>query len=573
MADAASTGTESPRCLADKRMATLKQERTNIEPLWRELRDAFLPQRGRFTTDEDLQHKRVTLLNETPLLSCGIAASGLHAGLTSPARPWLRSGIPDSDGLSEFGPVKEWLAIVDQRMLACFARGNLYQALPFMYGEYAGFGTMAGLTFEDDETLVRFEPLTVGQYYLARSDRGVYDTMGREFDMTIRQAVRRFGEMVLSPQSREKWRNASHREQRITITHLIEPAEGGGFDSCYYETKHKDGPREGLLKRSRFTENPILAASWESIGVEPYATNCPGMTARGAAKALQIDERNKARAIERHHNPPMQGPSLLKASGVSLLPGSMNWVDQAQASGNNGGIRPVHDFTPNIQGLLDNIAKREKRIERAFFVDLFLMLTMDERNQRATAEEIRAKYDEKVLALGPTLEQANQMLRTLYSRVFGIMMRRSLPIWEGRIEGEPILPPPPPELRESGANIQPEFISALQQAQRAQSLQGIERFASFAGSFAQFTKKLPDKLDVDQALDEYATALGVPPKMVRDDEEVAAIRQADAKAAQAQQMATMAPALNQAASAVKSLGEAKPEDGSVLAALSGAGAK
>jgi hypothetical protein len=101
-------------------------------------------------------------------------------------------------------------------------------------------------------------------------------------------------------------------------------------------------------------------------------------------------------------------------------------------------------------------------------------------------------------------------------------------------------------------------------------LQGIERFATFATGFAEVLGKVPEKLDIDQTLDEYASALGVPPKMVRDDEEVSAMREADAQAAQMQQMAAMAPAVKQGADAAKALGEAVPQDGSLMQALGGA---
>src|SRR3546814_20411643 len=74
-----------------------------------------------------------------------------------------------------------------KRIMSGYAKANLYQALPFLYGEYGTFGTMAGLVVEDERTLFRVEPFTVGQYYLARSDRGEYDTLGREFSMTVRQ--------------------------------------------------------------------------------------------------------------------------------------------------------------------------------------------------------------------------------------------------------------------------------------------------------------------------------------------------------------------------------------------------
>lgn len=554
--------TESPRELVEKRRAHLESERREIEPLWRELRDAFAPGRGRFNDEKPTDRRKVRLPNNKPVIAARTLGSGLHAGLTSPARPWLKSSIQD-DGLAEWGPVKEWLALVDERMLGLFARSNLYQALPSMYLEYGTFGTMNALGFESPGSGLRFEPYTVGTCWIARDGEGTVDTLYRCFPMTVRQCVERFGENALHVDVRRMWANPDQREHKVEVLHVVEPDGAGGWASCYYDAKRKDGPRNGMMKRARFAVNPILSATWETLVGETYAAACPGMIALGDARALQVDERDKAQALQLHHKPPLQGPPM--AAGVSRVPGAYNVVDMMQATGQNGAIRSLYDFKPDIGGLLDNIARLQDRIDQAFFVDLFLMLTLDDRSQRATAEEIRARYDEKVLALGPTLEQANGMLRQLHAFTFDFMVRQSQPIWEGRLDGEPMLPPPPKEME--GAEILPEFVSALQMAQRAQRLQGIERFASFATSIAQITGEFPDKFDPDQALDEYAAGLGVPPEIVRDDEEVAAIREGKAQAKKMEQMAAMAPALKQGADAVAGLAQAQPAEGNLLASL------
>src|SRR3546814_16749370 len=123
-----------------------------------------------------------------------------------------------------------------------------------------------------------------------------------------------------------------------------------GQDSCYYEARCQIG--DGLLKRAKFSENAILAASWEYVGNEPYASNCPGMTSRGAARALQIDEKDKRRAIQRAHNPPMQGPAV--NGGVSLTHGAYNELGLTPT--HHQGIHPVSAFHPHIQRLLNNTA-------------------------------------------------------------------------------------------------------------------------------------------------------------------------------------------------------------------------
>lgn len=561
---------ESPRELAWKRFAHMKNERRNWDSLFIELRDTFIPNRGRFEGDKNKRIQRVSMLNSKPAIAVRTMASGLHAGLTSPARPWQKSTIREDD-LGEFGPVRDWLAIVDDRMMRYYTMSGLYQALPFMYAEYGTMGIMGGMLFEDDKTLFRVEPYTIGSYYVARSDRGEYDTMYRVVQMTVRQIVSRFGSgplgmSRLSAEIRSKWANADQRETNVDVLHTVEPGEGGRWVSSWWEMGRCETRMP--LKVASFTGNPVLAASWEYIENEAYPCNCPGMIARGDAKALQVDERRKSQAIERNDNPAMQGP--VKATNVNLSPGAYNQVDAMQATGQNGGIRRIYDQQVDISGRLENLRERERRIDTAFYVDLFLMLTMDDRRQPSTAEEIRAKYDEKVLALGPTLEQANVMLRGLHSFVFDLMVRKSMPIWRGVIDGDPILPKPPAELLRDGVEIEPEFISALQQAQKAQQLQGLERFASMAGNIATMTQRLPEKLDTDQFLDEYGTALGVNPRVVRDDEEVAQMREQQAQADQMAQMAQMAPALRDAAGAMKDASGAVPQDGSVLQSLAGA---
>lgn len=556
MADGTGYASESARCCVERRWQTMKQERLLVEPLMRELRDNFLPTRGRFPGEKPGEQapRRNRLPNSTPLAAAATLASGLHAGLTSPARPWLRTGILDQD-LSEFGPVKEWLATVDTRMLQWFARCGLYEALPFAYAEFGTFGTMCMLSFADPRRLVRFDTMTFGDYWLARAEDGSYDTCYRLLPFSVRQLVGKFGLDRLPAELQRNIKQGGDKAlaRRVDVLHAIEPdCDRGGWVGRYYiDGIGQQDANEGLLFEGRFDTNPIHAAAWESGGLDPYATNSPGITALGDAKALQVDERNKARAIDRHWNPPMQGPGTLRDAGVSLAPGSMTWVDGMQATGQQGRIMPVHEFTPDIRGLMDNIGRDEQRINSAFFRDLFLMLTLDTRNERGTAEEIRAKYDEKVLALGPTLEKSNAMLRGIHARVFDIMVRRSMPIWHGVLQGEPLLPPPPRELEDK--ELMPEFVSALQQAQRAQQLQGIERFAGFAGQFAQVLGHMPEKLDIDQALDEYAAGLAVPPSIVRDDAEVAAMRQQNSQQQGMQQMAAMAPALLQGAKAAQTM--------------------
>lgn len=124
-------------------------------------------------------------------------------------------------------------------------------------------------------------------------------------------------------------------------------------------------------------------------------------------------------------------------------------------------------------------------------------------------------------------------MNPLIDRTFAIMQDKGL------------LPPPPQEL--SGADLRIEYISVLAQAQKAVATSGVERFAGFVGNLAAVKPDVLDKFDTDQAVDEYADALGVSPRIVRSDDDVAKIRQARAEQEQAAQAAQMAQVAAQGA--------------------------
>src|SRR3546814_21170440 len=94
-------------------------------------------------------------------------------------------------------------------------KASRYKVVPFVYWEVGPLGTMVGLVVEDLRSLFRVEPFTGGKYYLARSDRGEYDTLGSEFSMTVRQCVSRFGKERVSPEVLRMWNNTSQRENQI----------------------------------------------------------------------------------------------------------------------------------------------------------------------------------------------------------------------------------------------------------------------------------------------------------------------------------------------------------------------
>lgn len=541
---------ETKKQSLERQRRSLKRERSSWDKLYRDLGDYILPGRLRFLQDNvnrgDVRNNKSH--NNTAFMSARTLKSGMHSGITSPARPWFRLTTPDP-ALSDYGPVKEWLYQVTQRMQTVFHRSNLYNALPTIFGDCGTFGIAAAAIYEDPKDLMRAYTFPVGQYYVATSARGDVDTLVRELKMTVRQLVQQFGEDNLS-RSVKGLIDSNNLEQWIDVVHVIRPnddhdpesplAKHKPIESTWYE---KAGDEGLFLRSSGFDESPIMVPRWEVMGEDVYGSG-PGQVSIGDVKSLQFMEKRKAQAIDKMVNPPMIGDSSLRTRKTSLLPGDVTYVDSSLGV---QGFRPAFEINFDINSVSQEIQKTEQRINSAFFADLFLMLTMSDRRQ-ITATEVAERHEEKLLMLGPVLERLNdELLNPIIDRTFNIMLRAGA------------IPPPPQEIQ--GMDLRVEHISIMAQAQKMVATASIDRFTGYVGQLAQFDPTVLDKFNMDQTVDEYSDMMGVPATIVRGDNEVQEIRQ---QRAQAQQQAQQQEAMQQQAQTAKALSETDTEGENAL---------
>lgn len=547
-----------------KMRAELEQGVQSFLTHWRELCDYIMPRRGRFSLSDRGKGERRSnkIIDSTATFAARTMSAGMMSGITSPARPWYRLDTPDPD-LSEQASVKDWLHIVTQRTQTILSRSNWYNVLPLFYFDLGIFGTAALMIEEDDRDVIRCTSFPVGQYYLANDARGEVAVFMREFGMTLRQLVEKFtdGEDLsnLSATSRQKWEDGQ-ADLWIDIVHVIEPnrnydatqlqAKYKRFVDCYFEKA--SGEPEVMLREGGYDEFPVMASRWTVTGEDQYGTDCPGMTTLGDIKQLQLGEKRGMQAIEKAYNPPMVAPPEMRSFKLSVIPGEVSYVPE----GPNKSFRPAYEVKPDIQPLEYKQEQKRQLIRRGFYEDLFLMLAYSDPTrgkQPVTAKEIATREEEKLLALGPVLQQVEQgLLKPALDRIFAIAVRAGM------------IPVPPQELE--GVSIKVTFISIMHSALQMVGISGLERHVGFVTNLAlsQFqsgSASAWDKLDVDQSIDEHAQMMGVPPRIVVPDEEVVAKRAARADAERAAQQAQLAE--SQAATA-KTLSETDTEKPSAL---------
>lgn len=539
----------------EKQYGDALRERQKYESHWKEIAEQFAPNRLRLQdSDRDSgKKKHQNIINSAPVRALGVLASGMSAGITSPARLWFKVNSPLRE-LNETPGVREWLADVEEIIFQELGKSNCYNALTTAYMDLGAFGGAAVYEYEDEETgAIRFRVFPVGQWAVTFDANQRPSAFYQEHSMTVEQMVREFGRDKCSVDVQNQYDSGRLQEWHkvVVCVRRAENDEGYRFPyvSHWYERRLAKADGEKFLREIGFEEFPVFLPRWDVAGEDAYGTS-PGMEALGDARALQLFEKRKAQLVELMVAPPMQGPSNMMNQRFSVLPGALNLTDQA---GQGAGIRPLYEANPvAVTVIRESIQDKERQIQQAFFADLFLSLSLStDRNK--TAREVIELHEEKMLQLGPVLERLEtELLGPLIERTFGILWRM------GKI------PPPPEELQ--GQPFKIEYLSILAQAQKMMGVTALERLVSFAGAMAQYSPSVLDKLDFDQVVDEYSRMVGVSPEVVRSDDLV--MQQRMARAQQAQQQAELEQA-QQAAATVKDLGAAKLEDDTALGRLLG----
>lgn len=528
-------------------VSRLEAERNSFDGHWGELASNMAPRRIRLNNaDPNKGDKRnQSIKDETPLIAVNTLKSGMMGGVTSPAREWFKLGLqtPTSNLSKES---KEWLEIVTKRMQLIFSRSNLYRALPTLYGDIGVFGTgVIGVEEDFSGEVVRFITFPVGSYCLATNHKRKVNTFTRAFKLTPYQVVSQFGRINekgeavgdnISDKTKEAFK-ASGKTVYIECAHVVQPNHKWNpddptsfrYNSIYFEM----GEERKFLRKGGFQYFPVLATRWETTGEDVYGTNCPGMQALPAIKELHLMELKSIQAIEKMINPPMKAPISMKTQVASVLPGDVNYVD------NIGG-----DFAPLYQvkfPIAEHEAKQQSvrgRIFEVFYYNLFLIFSEGIGNRdRVTATEIQARKDEKLQVLGPTLEALNEdLLEPLINVTYSIMA------------GQGLLPPAPPEMQNQPLKVN--YVSILHQAQQLLNLSGHDRFLAYLQNVGQISQELMDSVDFDRMTKDYADILGIPPHLLRSDNEVKKIRESRAQAQQAQTQNAEATAATETAAKV-----------------------
>ena len=518
------------RC--EKRLIGLKQTRQPYEPEWREISQHAQPSRSRFLQSEaNRQYRRSNraIYNSHGILSFRTLAGGMYSGLSSPSRPWFNLK-PFDENLSDDQAVKEYLAECERRLYGFLAGTNFYTSARTGYGEIGMFGTAACVAIEHDEAGMVCHQLTAGEYWIACGDNAEPNTLYRRAALTIDQMVQSFEWGRLPVQVRDAYDRGDHHLVREVIQ-AIEQNDGRDpskldsrnmpWRSFWWDTQ--DGDKEkGSLRLSGFPEQPFWAPRWETCGGDAYGT-APGHDALPDLRELQLQTKRKTEIGAQIAKPEKIAPSSVK------LTGQAGNVVAASVSDAQQVVVPYVPPPQAMQIIMSDMERCTNAVDRLTYADLFMAITNMQGVQPRNIEEIASRNEEKLTQLGPVIERVNtEQLEKVIDRGFGIMARKGL------------LPPAPEALQ--GKAIKVDYVSILAQMQRMVGIGQLEKTGGFITALAGANPEALDKLNVDEAIDEYAERAGSPPRILNSDAEVRSLREVRQQQQQMAQMASLMPA-------------------------------
>lgn len=545
---------------------TLTEEFNNFKEDWVDKLLWVSPSRAKYLTGKGKgKRNNHHIIDNTHTLAHRSMVAGFLEGNTSSTRSWFKFAHPDPQ-LNKRESVKAWMQLLNDRCLALASSTNLYDALALGYHDWGIVDTTC-LYIDELRNGPNFTILDPGTYRLMNDPFGTANVLVREFPMTIKNVVQKYGSK--NSKGEWDWTNFSDRVKNlyidgnynveILICEIVKEngdfnnmiPEGGnnrkwvcktyecgggqtvtpGNYSSSYNLDTQELESEKYLRIQYRIRKPFIAFRNQSGQNFAYGETGPTTMSLGTVKSLNKKALKKDIALDMMIEPPMQGPASLKKNYLSKVPGSYNSMTAMEMS--QGGMKPTHQIPVAINGLNEDIGDLRSMVRKLYYEDLLLFLSQNPKTR--TAEEVRAVMSEQQLVIGPTLQSLNYTLNTPL-----VDFLVDYVIFE-----DPYLPPPPPEI--AGTSLRTVFISVFAQAQRAADLPSIDRYIAMITNVGQLNPSIWAKANLDVLADLYEDRLYLPVGLNREQSQVDARRaKNEADMRRQQQMTEMMPAVAKA---------------------------
>jgi len=489
----------------------LKSKRTEREPIDVYRRDAYeytFPIRGQQFQSAELDASAIRsgaaaeqaeIYDSTAVSASKLLVSSIMSGMFPAHVNWLGLELRNNDEEE----IKEWLEETAKTIWKNIHASNFDVVAFESLVDLVVAGMFAIFITEGSEASgqpYKFEQWPLASLYAADSTGdGVIDTVYRVFKLTAEQAVNEYGDDKLHPdiiKAAEK-----KPSTKFEFLHIIHPLAKHTKLQLPIASVHIDMKAKKIVRKDKgFHEMPVVVPRWFVIPESVYAT--------GPIDDCLADIRT-VNAVKK----------ILLASGEMSYTGMWGVVDDGVINAASIKIAPRQvipvaskdSIFPLNSGVDLNFGDLTVEGLQSSIKEILMTEQLTPRDGPAlTATEVHINVQLLRRLLGPLYGRLMvEMLAPTVTRCFGIALRAGA------------LNEVPEGLAGVTANVT--YNNPLAKAQKLETIGAIERFE--AGLYAQVEAEGgdPSALDIykkDDASREKAEMLGVPVKLLRDDDEI-----------------------------------------------------
>lgn len=533
-----------------ERYGALRSARSPWETLWQEIAKYVMPRRmpGLNGTSETPSTSNESLLFDTTAVNANLTLANGQLAWMSPLEASWFAFEPDDDGDDDG---KRWLSKATDTARNALAVSNFYTGVHEFYLDRGAFGTACLYVEPGRRSLINAQVWPVGSFVIDEDENGIVDTVIREFKLTPRQAVQKFGKDRVSGKVLKLAEEGGAKAlEKISYLHAIYPREDAERDKAKIDAPnmpiasvYMEADGEHICHVGGYEEMPVMVSrylEWGS-GIGGLYGWSPAFSALPEARQVNFLQKMLDALAEKQAFPPVLAPEELEGE---IDPNAHGVTYFSRDLSQSGGM-PKEWMTQGRYDIgLQRVQERQKAINTAFHVDLFQMFA--QLTKQMTAREVAERSQEKLIQFSPTFSRLTaELFNPLLERVFGILLRAGklgeVPESMVKVVGPGLGFVPVPKVQ---------YSSRIALALRSLPSLGYQRTLERLTTVSQLSPSVLDNYNLDKAERDVALADGVPPDFLRSEAERDELRQqraqAQAEQAQQEQQAAAADALSKA---------------------------
>jgi len=522
-----------------QKQQSIENDRATFESHWQEVAELVLPRSNIFFEDNHTQGEKRTQkkFDDTATLALEHGAAAIESVVTPRGQKWHGIGVDES--LENDQEAQEWGdALRDFLFRKRYgSRSNFASQIHECYLSLLAYGNCCLIVEDMLDGNIRYKASHIKEHYFLENQFGTIDTNYRKYQLTARQAVQKFKD-----KTPEKVLKCMDKEpgKLIDFLHVVMPDEDGDSGTNYI-SYHVFPDDASILGIGGFRSFPYIISRWVTTAGETYGRS-PAMNLLSEIKMLNQMRKTDLRARHMAVSPPLLAADQSRVRKFSMKPDALNY-GTLDMNGNPL-VRPYQNGA-NIPASNDGMEQSREFINRGFFVTLFQILV---ESPAMTATEVLQRAQEKGQLLTPTAgRQMSELLEP--------MIMREISIYEDYgIFNDGQFLKMPESIKRTEGDYKIIYTNPLSRMQKAEEALGVERTIQSMLPLAQIDPSILERVDWGEYADLMREANGAPAKLFKTKEEMQAIEQQKAQAAQMQQLMQAAP---QVAGAIKDVAQAQ----------------